>query len=133
MIFSAHLLQIPVMLVTLPQPLSNCQAQPFVFLITPEKARLPWSVGTLGWPPVGPGEAAPLLLWHPAAAPGQRMLQGREMALGTTARWRHPAQGQKSWDTEAGGSWMHIQGQGRGGATQSRSVCVTKDETSPSG
>lgn len=39
--FSVHLLQIPVMLVTLPQPLSNCQEQPFVFLISPEKASLP--------------------------------------------------------------------------------------------
>jgi len=45
--FSAHLLQIPVMLVTVPKPLSNCQAQSFVFLITPEKASLPM-VGTPG-------------------------------------------------------------------------------------
>lgn len=68
--FSAHLLQIPVMLVTLAQPLSNCQAQPFVLLITPEKARLrPWG-GHPGVAAVGPGEAAPLLLWHAAAAPG---------------------------------------------------------------
>lgn len=79
--FSAHLLQIPVMLVTLPQPLSNCQAQPFVFLIAPEKAWLGALVGTPGW--LHGGEAALLLLWHAA---GCRLLredaQGTEVAPG---------------------------------------------------
>lgn len=62
--FSAHLLQIPVMLVALPQPLSNCQAQPFVLLITPEKA--------MGWAPrggcCGAGERQPRCCSGTAAA-----------------------------------------------------------------
>lgn len=72
--FSARLLQIPVMLVTVPQPLSNCQAQPFVFLITPEKASLP----VIWWAPWGGciwgprAKAALPLLFHAA---GCRLLR----------------------------------------------------------